>query len=46
MSTRSLGEQTRSNELGVVIEELMETVDDVHAAGNAVKQNDTLRGGE
>ena len=37
------GEQRRGDELGVVVEELVQTVDDVHAPGDAVEQHDPLR---
>src|SRR5690606_1282441 len=40
------GEQAGGDELGVVVEELVEAVDDVHAAGDAVEQEHTLGGRE
>ena len=40
---RHAGEQRGGDELGVVVEELVQPVDDVHAAGDAVEQHDALR---
>ena len=40
---RHAGQQAGGDELGVVVQELVQAVDDVHAAGDAVEQHDALR---